>query len=765
MTKIMHLFFCFPVCLLFLQCVAANAQTTPGIAKRLYVQIANENNDTLKLYRILQLVTYQIKKPGEYKADLDSAEILIRRAEKINSHLNNEKYKGLIALNKAYFNKKLNNTEIGKKFAEKSVSIFSKIRGDFSLLGESYFELSQFYNADEPGGFKAKEKYLLKAAYNFQRSGDYEKESISHRYLGSLLMDQGNNISGKKEVELALQIGLKAPNAKLEAIYDLLASAECLTENYQRAIYDENVAIKQEQHDADTVMMETSYTRLLIIYDRLNEYRKALFYGKKALVIEEHLRDTNAVYITASNINRELSRFNKNVEALKFISDIAATYPKPSDPDLKVSLYMPFLADYTALYQTAKAQHYLDLLLPMLKKNYDDVYVKESVYRLAVNFYISSKNYPLSQRFEILYSNLARHFNNKIYLARNSLMQFRIDSAQQHLESAMDHLLKWHKLSTDIQNETNTKAISDIEAEYEADKREIELQLKDQNIKVLTQNEQLQKLNLKKAASLSNELIGGSCLLLIILILLIYQNQLRKKNQKAMAKKNKSMELLLVEKESLIKDKESLLEDKEVLIQEIHHRVKNNLHMISSLLESQSAFLADDALLAIRKSQNRVQALSLIHQKLYVNDNVTDVLMSVYLRELINYLKDSFVTDENIIFHFDLDPIQLDIKQAVPVGLIVNEVLTNSIRFAFPSNYEGLIEISLKQKFINQIVLTIRDNGIGLSEDFNIDESQITNHTLGMSLIKGLSKSLQGTVTFSSEGGTKIELIFFNDHE
>ena len=130
---------------------------------------------------------------------------------------------------------------------------------------------------------------------------------------------------------------------------------------------------------------------------------------------------------------------------------------------------------------------------------------------------------------------------------------------------------------------------------------------------------------------------------------------------------------------------QQLLVDKDWLIKEVHHRVKNNLHLIVSLLETQSSYLYNNAALeAIVESQSRIQAIALIHQKLYLDANVSTIDMSSYIQELIHYITDSFGTSHfNIFFLQNLENIFLDVEQAIPVGLILTEAITNAIKYAF----------------------------------------------------------------------------------
>jgi two-component sensor histidine kinase len=123
---------------------------------------------------------------------------------------------------------------------------------------------------------------------------------------------------------------------------------------------------------------------------------------------------------------------------------------------------------------------------------------------------------------------------------------------------------------------------------------------------------------------------------------------------------------------------------------------------------------------------------------------------------MVSYLSENFVQKEDILFQLDLEPIELDVSQAMPVGLIVNEAITNAIKYAFPPSRQGLIAVSMKQRSPGQCLLSIIDNGIGLVEDFDINK----NNSLGMSLIRGLTKNLGGDLHISSSPGTRIEIVF-----
>ncbi|RTL59022.1 MAG: hypothetical protein EKK37_11955 [Sphingobacteriales bacterium] len=209
--------------------------------------------------------------------------------------------------------------------------------------------------------------------------------------------------------------------------------------------------------------------------------------------------------------------------------------------------------------------------------------------------------------------------------------------------------------------------------------------------------------------------------------------------------------------QDLLTEKDKLLEEKEFLLKEIHHRVKNNLQLIISLLNSQSAFLTNnEAILAIRDSQRRIQAVSLIHQKLYQSGSIDSVDLKPYITELITDLEETFNVNHNVRLEFQIDSVKLDLSQSIPIGLILNEAVTNSIKYAFPPGEKGQISISIISNPENKIMLRLRDNGKGLPGNFDINAI----NSFGMSLMQGLARQLEGSFTINSVEGVDISVIF-----
>ncbi len=200
------------------------------------------------------------------------------------------------------------------------------------------------------------------------------------------------------------------------------------------------------------------------------------------------------------------------------------------------------------------------------------------------------------------------------------------------------------------------------------------------------------------------------------------------------------------------------LHEKEILLKEIHHRVKNNLQVISSLLFLQSKKFDDEKVMAaMQESQNRVRTMALIHEKLYQSGDFTAIDFGNYLNEIIRFLKSTYsVESKHITFQVEADHLELGLDYAIPCGLVVNELVSNSLKHAFNGRQNGEISIRMHAKDSDSIELTVRDNGIGLPADTDVD----TTKSLGMQLVKNLVSQIDGTLKREQNNGTIFSIIF-----
>jgi len=200
------------------------------------------------------------------------------------------------------------------------------------------------------------------------------------------------------------------------------------------------------------------------------------------------------------------------------------------------------------------------------------------------------------------------------------------------------------------------------------------------------------------------------------------------------------------------------LKEKDILLREIHHRVKNNLQIISSLLRLQSRKIEDNSMQEIfQVSQQRIRSIALIHENLYRSDDLGQIDFSKYIRNLTSHLSSINAADaKGINFKISTDNIFLDINRAIPCGLLLNELITNALKYAFPEETKGEIKIELERYKQNKLRLSIADNGIGFPKvlDFRKTES------LGLQLVNSLISQLNGTIKMQQKNGTKFTLVF-----
>lgn len=202
------------------------------------------------------------------------------------------------------------------------------------------------------------------------------------------------------------------------------------------------------------------------------------------------------------------------------------------------------------------------------------------------------------------------------------------------------------------------------------------------------------------------------------------------------------------------------LRRKEILLQEIHHRIKNNLQVIASLLNMQARNFEDEIVKsAFLDSQSRIKSMSLAHEKIYGVQDLSRIEISDYIRNLENYILRTYFSDSrNIDLRNDLDTVYLDIERTVPIGLILTELLTNSIKHAFPDKDNGLIYVSFK--YLNgEYILKVSDNGIGISEDHEINNPKST----GLKVVTMLTRQLDGNLEIDTSNGTCYSITFKNE--
>lgn len=313
---------------------------------------------------------------------------------------------------------------------------------------------------------------------------------------------------------------------------------------------------------------------------------------------------------------------------------------------------------------------------------------------------------------------------------------YEIYQSKGDFRNAFEFLTMFHAYEDSIFNETKNRQLSELETQYETEK-------KDQTIAVLKSEKEIQELRTQKQQAQINLSIGGLILFLGVAGLFFRLAKIRKKHNHTLELKNKE-----IAKQN---------GERELLLREIHHRVKNNLQIISSLLSLQTRGLQDAKVKdAMKESQSRVKTMALIHEKLYQYENLSKINMQEYMHQLSDFLTQTYRSDKQIVIHIAADEINLDMDMAIPIGLITNELLSNSLKYAFEEMEFGQINITFSQSEPGSYKLLVEDNGKGLDENLDIEKTK----SLGLKLVRTLTRQINGQLKISSNPGASFEIYF-----
>lgn len=300
---------------------------------------------------------------------------------------------------------------------------------------------------------------------------------------------------------------------------------------------------------------------------------------------------------------------------------------------------------------------------------------------------------------------------------------------------AYENLLLIKKYNDSISNIQQQKLLKSTELNYVIEENEREVLEKNKIIK-------------EKEDTIFTTTIVALSIFLAISFLFVRIN--RKKRFEI-----EKMNLSIAQKNTQIK---ASLKEKEILLKEIHHRVKNNLQVISGILDIQNFNIKEPEIKAIlNEGQNRIQSIALLHKTMYQNQNFNAVDFEQYLNELITHSKQSnYSLNKNIDIKVKVNSVQLEIDYAVPLGLIINELINNAYKHAFNDIENGSITIMLEELAKNNYSLLFKDNGNGFPENFDVNKL----NSVGFELINGLTKQLNGKLSISNENGATIKINF-----
>jgi two-component system, sensor histidine kinase PdtaS len=703
------------------------------------IGIAKTEASTAKGKKRIQLLniigSYYLFQPAGRKNDLDSALFYLERAKKESEAVEDQRSlcQTLRLLGKYYMDKG-DLTQANKTFGQAV-----NISGKHGFLEEEAMSLLFWaaFSPFQPNTITERIAHLKKADSLFEKTGNIQNRIIAKTDIGYLSFAEGNVPGSKNSFLEVLKLEKEINFPFTHYTTDLLAMITFAQAQQGEALEYAMMGIKSAVATGDKANRGYLYCRIGDSYsfrhlDRspLEWYMKGM--GEFEKVGDDPFRSARAIVFLLENIG-------ESKEAIELTQQMLKRFP-PKDSLQKQGVYLSLAKLYTSRHSFSDAEKYLQAAEKMqeyLFLRYGKLNTSEFYYQMADGYFTIHRFDPARVYFNKLLSSAitleqTRHMDVEISL-------YKMDSLDGNFQGAVTHLKKYSELQVLMLDEKQAKTNEGLRIQYETEK-------KDNNIKILNQQAELQQTQIKHDRLTKSVMIAGAAVLLVFLGLLYNSYRLKQSQQQVVTQKNIALQ--------------HLVEEKEFLMKEIHHRVKNNLQIVISLLNTQSKFLNnDEAIAAISESRHRMQAMSLIHQKLYQSENVAFVAMSAYIRELVDYLDMSFNVGQRIKFELNIDPIDLDISQAIPVGLILNEAVTNCIKHAFTDQPNGIIRVNMIKMPDELVFLEISDNGKGLPPDFDFTTSQ----SLGIRLIRGLIEQIGGEPSFSDRDGCRIATTFRQD--
>lgn len=559
---------------------------------------------------------------------------------------------------------------------------------------------------------------------------DYEFGMIKgHRAKGYIISYKGGVEDAIDWYDKALVICADNPKFKLEKISVILNKG---------VVYfyggDDGKALEQ-YIEAEALCDDPSTHEMLgkvlnnmaIVYRQLERIEDAIRIYKKSVELKTKNKDTLGMATTMNNIGLSYGYLKNYEESLRYLDRAQSLFEAIGQIDQARSVDFALA---TSLYKMGDVKNAKVLLAQTLALQD----LKLPFYELMQNELLLAKIYVEEKEFE----NASRMLNIVFPKIKGSAMYealqtyYKLSAStkfhENRLKEAYQDLLQ-HKLITDTIVESQRLELEkEMETKYLTKEKETQIAIQQLEI---AKNKREKLLFILALAGLS-----------IILLLGFFLYRQRQKANKLLSSKN-----AIIQK---------ALNEKEILLKEIHHRVKNNLQVISSLLSLQSRQIDDPkALEAIREGRNRVNSMALIHKNLYQEDNLVGVDAADYIEKLTTSLMANYqISEQEILIEKDIDRLQLDVDVVIPLGLILNELITNCLKYAFEENQAGKIEMSLKREE-SGLRLKVADNGRGLPSDFNLEELT----SMGFRLIKAFALKLEAALNISSVGGTQVELL------
>jgi len=539
-----------------------------------------------------------------------------------------------------------------------------------------------------------------------------------------------HNIALRISKEINDQVGIATHYNNMGMTYTAQNKYEDALNVWLKSIEIKEKLLAEDNTERNQRRLASAYGNIGSLFSNMERHEKSLEYIKKALEIFEKTNDTRGLSLSYGNMANGLKNLGDFNQSFGYY-ELAIKYARELESNFDISTQLFSYGE--TLAQTKKyslAEEKINEALPLQKEIDDNAgialsyVVLSGIKKAQNNKYLALKYGRESLQIAHAYKLVGHYdpiYENIVDLYKTYGMIDEAFTAFERKTYLKDSLIK-------IANESQ---LIELEAKYQNEAKQRTLDKQDKEILLTTAESNKQRVIIWGVS------IG---LIMIIAFSVIIWNRLRVSNtqKQIIQKKNKENELLLGE---------------------IHHRVKNNLQVISSLLSLQERNITDKtAKAAILDGKERVQSMGLIHKMLYQQNNFSGINMSEYIEKLIAGLLDSFgKNSDDFELNYDIKKINLDVDTAIPLGLIINELVVNALKHAYAVTKDPRININL-QEINSQLVLQVEDNGKGEVADIQSSQS------FGMKLVNSLSRQLSGTIELVQQDGLRFK-IAINDYK
>jgi two-component sensor histidine kinase len=720
------------------------AQSEPA-EKSLLQRLSLAAEDTTKVRLLLELATFYRENPSYIKtkspfAYASDAETLAQKL-KFTKGLG-ETYRTMSRI-KLYHEK---DTAAAMGYTKRAIDVFRSINMH-TLLGEACYDMNVYYGLT-PGDLTERIKWTEIAYTVFQQKNNVRKMADCNRQLGDLLLIAGRSLQGMETLKMALKQYQSIGEKQLHWMYDLIGAAYYALGEYTEAEKYGLMAVKITEELKDfNGQTATVYNRMGVTYHALKAYQKSNDNYDKAMRLATAAHHVDAIYIIAGNTAHLMISMGKQQQALAYLHDIMKRYKFPGE-EFEVVISAHLLTIATDLKNTSDANRLVQKLTHAIdhaeKLSWS---VQRRAYYSIIHYYHAGRDYTREKHYLAQYIKTSQNVHAFRDLATAHLWASRVDSTQGNFISALSHYRRHKALDDSLFNVIKGNQIKDLEILYEKEKKDNELVSKERDITLLQKKTELRDLEMHRSAVTRNVIIVILVLFVIAIALLLFYSQNKQKSTRSLQHRQDQ-----IEKQN--NTLQALLKEKEWLVKEIHHRVKNNFHMVIGLLDSQARFLNHDEFAGIVESQQRIHAISLVHSKLYQSGNLSQINLASYVHDLVQHLKNCYNVPNSVTFETNVQPLDLDISFAQPIGLLLNEAITNGIKHILDGHGGGRIMLTISEYKINTFSLELSASIEGLSNALNIHHV----NTTGYELIQQCCAEIGATLDLDNIDSTRIKI-------